>query len=300
MNHLPRPIRKAELSFLTPHRKGLLITFIGGLALSFDVPLVRLSGGSAWQVIALRSIMTFAAALLLYGAIRLFTHQRPVLVPGRAALVAGVFYGISTIFFLGAVFHTSTANVVFIIAFNPMFAAITSWIFLKERPSPATLLTMAAMIVGVGIIVQGSLVGGHLFGDLLALGAALLLAGAITIGRATRQDMGFVPLIGAIMPAAIAAVFAWPEGFQLPSPFWLALDGVVMIPLAFFCLATGPRYLKAAEVGMFYLLETVLAPVWVWLIFAEVPTTQSLVGGLIITLALVAYSAGQMRGRGEA
>lgn len=283
------------MSFPTPHQKGLLITFIGGLALSFDVPLVRLSGGSAWQVIALRSIMTLGAALLIWALIRLLTRSAPVLVPGRWAALAGVFYGISTMFFLGAVFHTSTANVVFIIAFNPMFAAIASWIFLKERPSPATIATMLVMVLGVGIIVQGSLEGGHLFGDLLALGAAMLLAGAITIGRATRQDMGFVPLVGAAIPAVIAGIFAWPEGFSLPAPWWLALDGIVMIPLAFFCLATGPRYLKAAEVGMFYLLETVLAPVWVWIVFSEVPTSQSLAGGAIITLALVAYSAAQMR-----
>lgn len=280
---------------LSPHHKGLLITFIGGLSLSFDVPLVRLSGGSAWQVITIRSLLTFGAALLLFAAIRLFTRQRPKLVPGRAALAAGALYGISSIFFLGAVFHTSTANVVFIIAFNPMFAALASWVFLKERPSPSTLVTMAAMVVGVGVIVQGSLVGGHLFGDALAAGAALLLAGAITIGRATRQEMGFVPLIGAILPAAIGAVFAWPQGFSIPDPIWLVLDGVVMIPLAFFCLATGPRYLKAAEVGMFYLLETILAPVWVWFVFNEVPSHQSLIGGLILTLALLCYSLWQMR-----
>lgn len=283
------------MPLLSPHRKGLLITFIGGLALSFDVPLVRLSGGTAWQVIAMRSIMTFAAALVLWAVLRLFTRVRPKLVPGRWAALAGLFYGISTIFFLGAVFHTSTANVVFIIAFNPMFAALFSWIFLRERPSAATLATMAAMVVGVGIIVQGSLEGGHVFGDALAAGAALLLAGAITIGRATRQEMGFVPLVGAILPAAIAAVFAWPEGFAMPDPFWLALDGIIMIPLAFFCLATGPRYLKAAEVGMFYLLETVLAPIWVWMVFNEVPTSQSLTGGLILIVSLLGFSLWQMR-----
>lgn len=286
------------MPLLSPHRKGLLITFIGGLSLSFDVPLVRLSGGTAWQVIALRSIMTFAAALVLWALIRAFTGTRPKLMPGRWAALAGLFYGISTIFFLGAVFHTSTANVVFIIAFNPMFAALFSWIFLKEKPSPSTLITMAVMVVGVAIIVQGSLEGGHLFGDALAAGAALLLAGAITIGRATRQEMGFVPLIGAILPAAIAVFFAWPQGFSMPDPVWLALDGIIMIPLAFFCLATGPRYLKAAEVGMFYLLETVLAPVWVWLVFNEVPTSQSLAGGFILVLALCGYSAWQMRSDG--
>lgn len=283
------------MPLLSPHQKGLMITFIGGLVLSFDVPLVRLSGGSAWQVIAVRSLLTFVAALVLWGTLRLLTGNAPKLVPGRAAIWAGIFYGISTIFFLGAVFHTSTANVVFIIAFNPMFAALASWIFLHEKPSTATLLTMAVMVVGVGVIVQGSLEGGHLFGDALAAGAALLLAGAITIGRATRQEMGFVPLIGAILPAAIAACFAFPEGFSIPDMKWLALDGAIMIPLAFFCLATGPRYLKAAEVGMFYLLETILAPVWVWIVFAEVPSTQSLVGGLILTLALLFYSLWQLR-----
>lgn len=283
------------MSFLTPHQRGLLITFIGGLALSFDVPLVRLSGGTAWQVIALRSIMTVSAALLIWFLIGLVKGKRPVLIPGRFALLAGVFYGISSIFFLGAVFHTSTANVVFIIAFNPMFAALASWIFLKERPSPATLVTLVVMIIGVGIIVQGGLEGGHLFGDMLAVMAALLLAGAITIGRATRQEMGFVPLIGAILPAAIAGIFAWPQGFSLPDPTWLALDGFIMIPLAFFCLATGPRYLKAAEVGMFYLLETILAPVWVWFIFHEVPSPQSFTGGIILVAALFGYSLWQLR-----
>jgi drug/metabolite transporter (DMT)-like permease len=70
-----------------------------------------------------------------------------------------------------------------------------------------------------------------------------------------------------------------------------------MIPLAFFCLATGPRYLSAPEVGMFYLLETILAPIWVWLVFAETPTTQTLMGGAILIFALIGHSLWQMRSR---
>lgn len=283
------------MPLFSAHRKGLLITFVGGLALSFDVPLVRLSGGSAWQVICARSLMTVATALLLWLGLRLFTRLRPVLVPGRWALIAGVFYGLSTIFFLAAIFLTSTANLVFIVAFNPMFAALASWIFLKEKPGMAQLVAMAAMVLGVGVIVRGSLESGHLLGDALSAAAALVLAGAITIGRATRQDMGFVPLVGAIIPAVVAGALLGPEGLSMPAPLWLALDGVILIPLAFFCLATGPRYLKAAEVGMFYLLETVLAPIWVWMIFDEAPTRQSLAGGLILILSLLAYLVRELR-----
>ena len=280
--------------------KGLALTFIGGLALSFDVPLVRLSGGEAWDVITVRSLLTFAAALVLWWAIGAFGGKRPVMLPGKPGMIAAVIYGISTIFFLGAVFNTSSANVVFIVAFNPMFAALLAWFFLRERPATETFVTMAVMIAGVGLIVSGSLSGGHLVGDLLSVAAAFLLAGAITIGRASRRDMGFVPLIGAVIPAVIGLVIVGTGAFDIPDPVWLILDGVIMIPLAFWCLATGPRYLTAAEVGMFYLLETVLAPVWVWLIFDEVPTARSLIGGAILTLALVGYSLYQMRPRSTA
>ena len=62
-------------------------------------------------------------------------------------------YGLGSITFITAVYNTSTANLVFILAFTTMFAALLSWIFLKERPRPATLVTMAVMIVGVLIIV---------------------------------------------------------------------------------------------------------------------------------------------------
>ena len=66
------------------------------------------------------------------------------------------------------------------------------------------------------------------------------------------------------------------------------------MPISFFCLATGPKYISGPEVAMFYLLETVLAPIWVWLIFAERPTTQSLIGGAILIAALVAHSLWQL------
>ena len=81
---------------------------------------------------------------------------------------------------------------------------------------------------------------------------------------------------------------------MLPQPGWLALNGLVVIPVAFWCLATGPKYISGPEVAMFYLLETILAPVWMWLIFSEMPTRLGLVGGAIIVVALVAHSVWQL------
>ena len=104
----------------------------------------------------LRSGVTFLAALVIWAVWRLLTPKAPQLIPGRAGLAVAALYGLGSITFITAVYNTSTANLVFILAFNTMFAALLSWIFLKERPRPATLLAMAAMVGGVLIIVGDS------------------------------------------------------------------------------------------------------------------------------------------------
>ena len=281
------------------HSKGLVLTTIGGLALSFDVPLVRLGHGEMWSTICLRSIVTFTVGLLLWVVLRSIRGSRLPLVPGRAGLLAGCCYGLSTVTFLSAIFHTATANVVFIVAFTPMFAALLGWIFLRHRPSTAAMVTMLAMVGGVALIVSGGLATGHVLGDVLAALTALLLAAAITIGQATRIEMGLVPLLATILPFGIAVLSLPSEGLQIEASLWVIFDGGVMIPLAFWCLATGPRYLSGPEVGMFYLLETILAPVWMWIIFREMPTLQTLMGGAVLVLALVGYSVFQMRRMGR-
>ena len=282
------------------HRKGLLITAIGGLALSFDIPLIRSADGDVWSMIVMRNISVFVMALIVWAGLNFVLRRKTVLIPGRIGLLIGLVYGINGLTFMLAVFNTSTANVVFILAFTSMFAAILSWIFLGERPSNATLLTMAAMVAGVLLIVHDGLSSGNVFGDAMALCSALLLAIALTLSRRSAADMGFVPLVAAVLSGVVALFFLPEGGLTVAEPVYILFNGLVLLPLAFWCLATGPRYLSAPEVGMFYLVETVLAPIWVWIVFAETPTTQTLIGGSVLILALLAHSLWQMRSKARA
>jgi drug/metabolite transporter (DMT)-like permease len=267
---------------------------VGGLALTVDIPLIRLANGEAWSILAVRSFTTFAAAILIWLVWRAFTDKVPSLMPGKAGLAVASLYGFGSITFITAVFSTSTANLVFILAFNTMFSSLLARIFLGERLRPATLLAMAAMIGGVAIIVWDSIGTGTLFGDFMALCSAFFIASAITITRASGRDMGFTPLVGVIFPALLALAFVAQQGYRIDAPGWILFNGAVMMPLAFFLLGAAPRYIPGGEVAMFYLLETVLAPVWVWLIFEERPTTNSLIGGTILVVALVAHSMWQL------
>lgn len=284
------------LSSLSPHARGVFITFLGGLALSFDIPVVRLAEGGAWSILAVRSICTVIVTLVLWSALRLIAGKAPVLVPGRAGVIVSIFYSFSSIAFILSVFNTTTANVAFILAFNPMFAALLSWIFLRERPRMATFVAMAAMTAGVLLIVGSGLKSGHLFGDSCAALSAFSIACALTYSRAAKQDFGFTPMVATILPAVVGGFLATQTGgFHIVSPGWIIFNGLFLTPFAFWALATGPRFLSAAETGMFYLLETVLAPVWVWLIFADRPPVPTLIGGAIILGALIWHSTHTMR-----
>lgn len=279
---------------LNSHSKGLLLTAVGGLALTLDIPLIKLSNGDVWSILFLRSLSTLVAALVTWVIWQALTRNAPPLIPGKAGLAVAACYGVTSLCFMSAVFFTSTANLVFIVAFSTVFATALSWIFLKERPRGQTLAAMAVMIVAIAIIVQDGFSTGGGFGNLLALGAALSIAGAIVISRRSGRDMGFTPLVAVVLPLAIGGVVVFQQGLAIEAPIWIVLDGLFVIPIAFFLLATGPKYISGPEVAMFYLLETVLAPIWVWLIFSEMPTMKSLVGGSILIAALLAHSLWQM------
>ncbi|GAA0602422.1 DMT family transporter [Paenochrobactrum glaciei] len=278
------------------HVKGLLITAIGGLFLTVDIPLIKLADGNAWSVIMVRAGLTFIASLVIWAVWSLLTGKKQTLIPGKTGIIVALLYGLSATCFVTAVFNTSTANLVFILALNPMVSAILGWVFLKERPSRATFITMFFMVIGVLIIVSDGVSSGGWFGDMVALLATTCLASAITISRTTSKEMGLAAIIATCLPCAVALYFVVTKtGYQINDVKWIALDGALILPVAFICLATGPRYLSGPEVAMFYLLETILAPIWVWMIFQEVPSTATLTGGAIMITALLSHSTWQLR-----
>jgi drug/metabolite transporter (DMT)-like permease len=274
--------------------KGLALAALGGIALTFDIPLIRLTEGDIWSVQFVRGLMIAPIGIAVWAFLRLSGRYREPLLPGRLALPVALFYGASSALFFVGVFNTSTANLVFILAFNPMIAALMGWIFLKEKPAPQTFAAMAVMILGVFIIVREGLNSGHWIGDAAALGSCFSIAAAITFSRISKRNHGFTVMISQLVPVVIALPHILAQGVNIPVPLYMGLNGGLFLPLAFFCLAAAPRFIGAAESAMFYLLETVFAPIWVYFIFAEVPTANALTGGAILLAALVAHTVWEL------
>ena len=274
---------------------GILLALFGGFLISIDIPIIRLAESNPWVVMLMRGIglSTVLGFVLFFRKDWTDTPPNPFDNPYWVEI--GILYGVASILFTLSVFYTSTANLVFILAFNPMIAALFAWWLIGERPDGVTWLAIFLTVVGVLIIVGDGLKGGTLFGDMTSLGAAIVLAYSLTRTRQSGQDMSLSGCLGGV----IAALFALPlvlANFEMPGvPAWLIFNVFVLVPAAGFTLALAPRFIPAPQVAMFFLLETILAPVWVWLIFAETPSRNTLIGGAVVLSALAGHSIWQLR-----
>jgi len=282
------------MTALSTYAKGVLIAGTGGIVLSFEAVLVRLLDITPWTILAWRGVLMAVSLVVLFWLFwaRGWRLLSALTAGGRWALLAGVLFAIDNVLFIVALSTTSVANTLFILSAAPALSGLLSLLFLGERPTPQLWIVIGVVMAGVAVIVSGGIgPGGDPRGDLAALGAALAIAGTLVVIRRSR---GIVMLPSMALGSLLAAIFAAPLA-ALASPdasdvALLGVIGLVVAPVAFGCISLGPRYLPAPEVSLLMRLETVLGPVWALIVLGEVPAVSTVVGGVVIVVAIVAHS----------
>jgi drug/metabolite transporter (DMT)-like permease len=207
---------------------------------------------------------------------------------GWPALASGVLQTVSTSFFILAIDTTAVSNVVAIVAATPMLAAFVAHFAIKERTSNRTWLAIAAAIGGVLIIVSGSLGDGSIEGDIYAVVAISAFSINLTIWRRLPEMNRQVVIgIGGLILALIAFFPSDPSSVPIEAILILAFLGLITGPAGRVSIATSTRYLPAAQVGLFVPVETLAATTWAWIFLNEVPASSTIIGGLIVIVAVV-------------
>lgn len=280
-----------RLAETQPHAYGMLVTALGVAVFVPDALLLRLIGGDMLALSVWRGLL--AGAVFLCWSYFVSNSPRPSLresLSGLCLLVA-LLEGASMILFCTSLGHTSVSNALFIFATAPLIAAILSWIFLRELIPVQTVLAILVSMIGVVIIVSGSFGGPSLVGDGLAFLNACTVAGFyVALRKIGPKNM--LPSIGAgyVMGALAVTPFASFEVYSNPQLVYLFLNGAIILPLAVGLLSIGPRYLPAAEVSMFTVLEVILAPLLVWFVLGENPGSRSILGGAVIIAAIFLHT----------
>lgn len=258
--------------------------------------LVRSVSADVWTTVFWRSLVL----ALVLGGYLLLRHGRDTPALFRAIGVAGIVSSLliaaSFVLFLLAIANTLVANAMVIMSSAPLVSAILGRVFLGERVKPLTLGAIGVALGGIGVMVWGNDDIGQgsasLLGSLCAFGVALTWGANIVVVRAARNvDLLPAMSLAGVLAALAVLPVAEPFGVSARDFGFMALMGTVQLALGLFLFLRGAPYLLAAEVGLLALLETVLAPVWVWIGVGEVPSVATIIGGAIVVGALAAHSA---------
>lgn len=240
----------------------------------------------ATQVLG-RALFAFLALLVLVAVTEgsgIVTSLRSL---GRSGVAVAVFLAISSGTFFLALNYTSVANVLFLQAASPMIAALLGWALLSERISRRTWFAMGVAAVGVTVMVVGSFNAGAM-AVVLPIVMTASFAIVIVITR-YRRDVSMMPATCASQALVVVVIAPFASFGSVTSSDWglfFAL-GTFQMGVGLALLTVGARLLPPAEVALLSLLELVLGPLWVWLAYSERPSTATLVGGVVVTAAVV-------------
>lgn len=292
---------------LTNRAKGALLVTGAAVCWSSGGILLRLvEEASGLAMVFWRSL----AMAVTVGLWLLLRYRRDVLAAVRAVGLAGCFSGLllagAFIGYVLAIKTTAVANVMLIMAASPLVAAALAWVALGERLTLRTLLAIAVAVVGIAIMVGDGLGSGHHFGNLMALLVAFCFGSNVVLLRRYRHlDMVPVMLVAGLISASLSVPFANAFSVPLRDVAILTAMGIFQLALGLFLFIRGTPHLAAAELGLLGLLETVLAPLWVWIGIGERPSPTAIVGGALVLGAVAGQAvAGQgtspnPSGRGE-
>ena len=277
---------------MNDQKKGMLLAFGGIMFITPDSLLIRLANISSWNLIFYRGFIPFLTIFIGLLIVYRSSLFKKILDNGWHGLFFILTFAITSIVFVISIENTNVANTLVMVALAPMLSAIISLIFLKENPDKKTWIAIAITTLAVLYIFYDAIDSGDFLGNFLGLVCATGLAVNAVIIRSAKK-ISLVPsaMIGKLIVALFAIIFVDQIKLENNDLIIVPLMCVACIAIPFVCVTLAPRYITAAEVNLFFLLETIFGPFWVWLVIKEQPSFETIIGGGIIIATITIHSA---------
>ena len=276
---------------LSSQKKGSLMAFVAVLFITPDALFIRLSSIDTWSLVFYRGIIPFTIVFIGMVIIYQSNFFKILFSNGYKGIAYILTFSITNIAFVISIQNTNVANTLVMIATAPMLSAILSNIFLNENPDKKTWIAIFITFISVVYIFYDSIKIGNLYGDILGFVAALGLAiGAVIIRSAKKLNLVPSAVIGKLFVASFAIFFVNDYSLNDNDLIIVPLMCIMCVAIPFVLVTIAPRFITAAEVNLFFLLETIIGPIWVWLIIKEQPTIETIFGGIVIVVTIAIHS----------
>jgi drug/metabolite transporter (DMT)-like permease len=270
-------------------RRGALLVACAAVCWSSGGLIARLVTTSPWTTSLWRSV----SASIFLAVVLWIARRRSIVAQwrdgGMPVVAVAVCMALASTCFIFSLAHTSVANTLILISMGPYVAGLLGWLWLGEHVAPRTWVTMGVALAGAVVMVSDSYGRGAIVGDLLAIVMAVSFATAtVLVRRHPEIQMMPAAALATSLTALVALPFAEPLQTGPRDLALLTLFGVGNYGTGFLLFMAGARSIPAAQSALVGMLETVLGPLWVWLVPDERPGVATLTGGALILAALLA------------
>ncbi len=249
-----------------------------------------------WGLVFYRGMIPFFTVLIGMLIVYKSNFFKMLFNSGYHGLIFITTFSITNITFVVSIQNTNVANTLVMIAMAPMLSAILGAIFLKEIPDRKTWIAIAVTFLAAVYIFYDSLQLGNVYGDILGFITGLGLAiNAVTIRSAKKKNLLPAAVVGKLCVAIFAMFFIETYTLVDRDLFIVPLMSIMCVAIPFVLVTIAPRFIPAEEVNLFFLLETIIGPFWVWMVIKEQPSIETIQGGMIIILTIAIHSFLKLR-----
>ena len=281
---------------LSDQQKGSFLAFVAVMFITPDSLFIRLSNVDTWGLVFYRGMIPFFTVLIGMLIVYKSNFFKMLFNSGYHGIIFITTFSITNITFVVSIQNTNVANTLVMIAMAPMLSAILGAIFLKEIPDRKTWIAIAVTFLAAVYIFYDSLQLGNVYGDILGFITGLGLAiNAVTIRSAKKKNLLPAAVVGKLCVAIFAMFFIETYTLVDRDLFIVPLMSIMCVAIPFVLVTIAPRFIPAEEVNLFFLLETIIGPFWVWMVIKEQPSIETIQGGIIIILTIAIHSFLKLR-----
>ncbi len=274
---------------------GLFLIIMAAAVDSLSGLFTRLVAADTWTMIFWRGIF---AAFFVFGFMLVRYRRRALAVflgVGWTGAVLVLLNAAGMVAGLQSQRLTAVANFFMIFATAPFAAALLARLVVGERLDMPTLLAGFVGFSGVFIMMAGSAESGNLAGDLLACCVVVFYSLLVlVIRRRNVKEIEPVIVMTVLASSLLALPFARPLAVTAADLPLLMVFGFIQLGLGNILIFNAARMIPAAQSGLLGVLNSALAPFWVWLALGEMPPFATVVGGSVVMIATVGHLVWQL------
>ncbi len=240
-----------------------------------------------WSPVVTAGGRSLIAGTVTFLYLRLSGHRFTV---SRRALFCGCTLAGWFLCFVASSRLAGSANAIVLQQCSSIFVLLAQAAFFRQRLRLCDTLAVLLTTAGIALFFMDGLASGRFLGNLIGLGAGLMAACTYLIQARCDEDTALSGILfGHVFCAAVGLIFAFitPISSDLPSILAVLSLGIVQLGIPFILFGLYAHNCSPLAVSILAICEAIFNPLWVALVFGEVPSALALCGAALV-LATVA------------